>query len=581
MKLKALVLFFCVSLWPSCGAKVRPGMDKDSFWAEVEVNSSGEVTQIADSVETSEVLEPAEGTFEAMTIEVDDKLDACHADCVDKECGDDGCGGECGVCEPPDLCHLEPVCLDGQCLEGEKLSCEDGNPCTHDLCAKGTGCFYIDSSEACDDGDVCTVGDKCKGGVCVPGEDQCCYSDEECDQTADCNGIQACIDGACQLVEGSQVPCSDDPDDCVVVIGCDAETGVCIEEDLPWKTPCDDGIPCTTGDQCSNGVCQVVNNLCCQENTDCDQISDCNGIQTCIHGMCQLVEGSEVECVDDDPTDCEFFVCNENTGNCGTSVVVGAPCDDDDPCTKGHCSGSGDCMGIPLESGPCSQPIPLTWIPIPGGTFEMGCTWTDSDFGWFGCDEDAVPLHEVSLPPFEIAETEVTQAQYEAVLGVPAPASVGYYPNYPADEVTWAQAQAFCTSAGGRLCSEAEWEYAARGGTATSYACVEEPDCLYEVAWFYWNSNSNIHGVKGKNPNPFGLFDMLGNANEWTADWYSAGYYSVSPEGSPKGPEAGSKRVFRSGDYQCGWLSNVPTTWGRGPMSPEQGIGFRCCRTTE
>jgi hypothetical protein len=215
MDLRIVVATACILLLPSCGRPAEQVNDTGSQLTDTNAHAADEISPVPDVfLDVSEDHNP----LEVLDLTGDNtNTDVCQPECAGRECGPDGCGGECGTCEPPDQCHLEPVCQDGQCLEGTKLSCDDGNPCTHDLCAKGTGCFYVGKNTLCDDGDACTVGDKCKDGVCVPGEgEMCCASDTDCDQVADCNGTQTCQDGMCQLAAGSQMECFDDPNDCVI-----------------------------------------------------------------------------------------------------------------------------------------------------------------------------------------------------------------------------------------------------------------------------------------------------------------------------------------------------------------------------
>ena len=135
----------------------------------------------------------------------------------------------------------------------------------------------------------------------------------------------------------------------------------------------------------------------------------------------------------------------------------------------------------------------------------MGCSTGDR-----ACESDELPAHAVEFKSgFWLARTEVTRAQYRKL---PDAARSLAGENLPMTELSWAEAKAYCVSIGGRLPSEAEWEYAARGGTTVRYY-----DSLPAVAWFADNSDEQLHPVGIKPPNAFGLYDMLGNASEWSA----------------------------------------------------------------
>jgi formylglycine-generating enzyme required for sulfatase activity len=178
--------------------------------------------------------------------------------------------------------------------------------------------------------------------------------------------------------------------------------------------------------------------------------------------------------------------------------------------------------------------IGMEFMKIPTGEFMMGCSMGDTS-----CKDDEKPQHRVRITKaFEMGRTEVTQAQWKAVMNANESVFVG--DNNPVENVTRAEAVDFANrltmrSDGYRyrLPSEAEWEYAARAGTTgAAYGPLEE------IAWFGKNSNDESHPVAGKKPNAWGLYDMLGNVREWTADTYLATYYATSPEDDPAGPPA-------------------------------------------
>jgi formylglycine-generating enzyme required for sulfatase activity len=226
----------------------------------------------------------------------------------------------------------------------------------------------------------------------------------------------------------------------------------------------------------------------------------------------------------------------------------------------------------------------LMYAWIAPGTFRMGCSDGDKE-----CYEDEKPAHMVQITNgFWIGQTEVTVAAFSAfsaktAIAVP-PGQKGN--NYPITGVIWSEADSYCKWAGGRLPSEAEWEFAARGMT-TGIRYGE----LDAIAWTSANSGNTVHEVARKKPNAYGLYDMLGNMWEWTADWYGARYYDQSPVADPKGPAVGDTLV----DKAKGANGDVPTRTLRGggwrgfpgvarasyrywfvPTLRVANIGFRC-----
>jgi len=182
----------------------------------------------------------------------------------------------------------------------------------------------------------------------------------------------------------------------------------------------------------------------------------------------------------------------------------------------------------------------LKYVWIPPGGFKMGCSPGDTE-----CRPDEQPAHEVAITKgFWLGETPVTQAAYQRVTGSNPSSFEG--DNLPVQHVGWDQARSYCHAVGGRLPTEAEWEYAARAGsTGARYGG------LAEISWYAKNSGGKTHAVGQKKPNAFGLYDMLGNVWQWTADWYGAAYYRDSPRQDPTGPPGGVMAAVRGGCYGC------------------------------
>ncbi len=207
----------------------------------------------------------------------------------------------------------------------------------------------------------------------------------------------------------------------------------------------------------------------------------------------------------------------------------------------------------------------LTYVWIPPGQFMMGCSPDDKE-----CDPSEKPQHPVNVTHgFWLGQTEVTVAAYARFSKKP----IGRQnPDFPITGVTWFEAKSYCEWAGLRLPTEAEWEYAARAGTT---GATYGP--LNDVAWYRANSGELYHAVRGKLPNAWELYDMLGNVWEWVADWYDAKYYQQSPNTDPLGPSTGEDRVVRGGVW-----ASVPRAVRASerayndPSGQGYSFGFRC-----
>ena len=183
-------------------------------------------------------------------------------------------------------------------------------------------------------------------------------------------------------------------------------------------------------------------------------------------------------------------------------------------------------------------------IYVSGGTFTMGAT-SEMTEPW----DDEKPTHQVTLSSYYIGETEVTQALWKAVMGSNPSFFKG--DNLPVECVSWNDCQTFISKLNAltgkrfRLPTEAEWEFAARGGNQSRHTPFSGSSRIDDVAWYEDNSGSKTHPVKTKQPNELGIYDMTGNVFEWCQDWF--GSYSNYAQTNPTGAGSGSDRVFRGG----------------------------------
>jgi cysteine-rich repeat protein len=333
-------------------------------------------------------------------------LSKATLDCDDKNpCTDDAClpGGGCkhtvnkAPCSDQNACTVNDTCSGGLCVPGISLACNDGNPCTDDVCDQQFGCLHEPNTLACDDGNACTVADKCKAGTCQSTAAPDCDDGNVC-TTDKCSPVQGCLhtlntapcdDGnfctlkdQCQLGQcvGAQPavcndnnPCTDDS--CVPESGCIFKTN---------QAACDDGSACTTGDTCKAGWCQGTalacndSNLCTDDSCDpksgcaytpntvpCDDGNACTSGDVCAAGKCAGPGG--VSC--DDSNLCTDDSCDPKTG-C-QHVNNTAACNDANACTVTDVCAAGKCVGSGALS--CTDGLKCT---TDGCDPKSGCVYT-------------------------------------------------------------------------------------------------------------------------------------------------------------------------------------------------------------
>ena len=220
--------------------------------------------------------------------------------------------------------------------------------------------------------------------------------------------------------------------------------------------------------------------------------------------------------------------------------------------------------------------VSFKMIKVKGGTFTMGAT--DEQGTDAGNNES--PTHQVNISDYYIGQTGVTQELWQAVMG-DNPSSDNSDGKYPVNRVSWNKVQDFITQLNSltgmsfRLPTEAEWEFAARGGNMSKGFKHAGSNDIDEVAWYGNNSSGKLHVVGLKKPNELGIYDMNGNVWEWTQDWY--GLYSSEAQTNPSGPSSGSSKVHRGGCWnnnsQYSRVSGVRHTYP--PTAGGTGEGFR------
>ena len=326
------------------------------------------------------------------------------------------------------------------------------------------------------------------------------------------------------------------------------------------NSTCNDGLECAT-----TGVC--VSSSCSDGDADCP----CYGNATCNDG---LICGNDGRCHPEGGATSTTTGGNDTTGDPGDST------------TEGSDSGGGD---------PGCGNVPDDMVCVPAATFEMGTDLMTLDGDPVQPYEN--PAHEITISSsFWIDLTEVTAGDYAmcwgaGVCSIPVAGgdhtwAVAGEEDHPINGVTWYQASDYCTWAGKRLPTEAEWELAARGTDGRMYPWGDDPTtCAHVVSNGCGTSGTQPVGSKPDGDSPYGIHDMAGNVSEWVADYYQADYYYVSPAVDPQGPAMGMSRSLRSLTnfvYPPSGAHRATARTGASPLLDDINttvVGFRCAQT--
>ena len=262
------------------------------------------------------------------------------------------------------------------------------------------------------------------------------------------------------------------------------------------------------------------------------------------------------------------------------SAVAMAEAADPKP-EKGTAAAKTAATGKPGVVKPVIDPVTgMELILVKGGCFQMGDVFRDGN-------PDQKPVHEVCLSDYYIGKYEVTQAQWQKVIGSNPASRKECGADCPIENLSWNMIQEFIaklnskSSIAFRLPTEAEWEYAARsGGKKEKWAGTDDEKKVSDFAWH--DSEGKINKVGQMKPNSLGIHDMSGNIAEWCQDIYDAAYYGVSPKDNPVGPAEGGKRVVRGGFFGIDPKESTTTfRYGDDPAVWDGEYGFRLVRAVK
>jgi formylglycine-generating enzyme required for sulfatase activity len=484
-------------------------------------------------IPVEEVLDTGDGNVSGEEVKLEVVEDATDA-------GDDSNGTVV-----PDI--PQPTCLSNQ-------GCEDGNPCTDNLCDPTKGCLSLPNTATCTDNNVCTS-DLCEQASCtsklvVCDDGNVCTNDlcvgtigcvavpnsATCTDLNECTVGELCVKSVCGGTKKKECadddnPCTDHP--CDVAVGCTATVNV---------SPCSDDNKCTEGDVCSSKSCSPGKPVLCNDGNVCTQDS-----------------------------------CQPNKGCQMTPVAEGAQCGMDMVCKVGTC----------LELVP-----PPGMVLIPAGSFWMGCTASEKDLCANNPEEK--PQHKVTLGTYSIDKNEVTVAAYEKCVTAGVCAVLTgcntqeNKVDHPVNCVTWSQADTYCKWVGKRLPTEAEWEKSAKGcgqeecgqGTPIFPWGNEDPKSCPWANYAFCGYKSTVSVQSLSESSGLTVVGLGSNVSEWVADWYGPNYYAASLDSTnPLGPPTGTKRVLRGGNFTSQLLScRAAIRQSADPATAIPQFGFRCAK---
>ncbi|HQN71802.1 MAG TPA: SUMF1/EgtB/PvdO family nonheme iron enzyme [bacterium] len=565
MTISALLIFFISAIISGCSDNKTNQTDNEGVISDedgyVPLCGNGflDETEFCDSKSAKcSLLEPEKYRAGIATC-LEDCSGYDFSECLSVyECGNsiveqgEVCDGNFKLCSEidPDKYTMGFASCFGHCNGWDSSKCKDFHMCGNE---------FLEQMETCEIGQTkeCAI---LYPSIFATGEAVC---NEYCTEW----NISSCIPLMCNDVKCGSIPIEIDGTD--HIFNC----GTCFGGDI-----CNSSNRCEF--PCSDSKCGEVKIVDSDGITQTFECRECSGMQYC---------DTDNQC----KSACSDMACGTDKGiDCGT-------------CPDGYYCG-------PFPNR-CKPKPKIEFTDIPGGTFFMGC----NDVLDNNCAESEKPGHIIELSPYSIATYEITVAQYETCIeagfcrmdnpeyfdyktyilnfrcNIGSPRGV----SHPANCISYYGAEAFCKFIGARLPTEAQWEKAARGG------CEFYENCEAETQIFPWGNEmatcdtavmmdalSGIPGCEtggtmfvGSKPmgvSPYGLFDMSGNAWEWTSDWFDPGYYNNSLEKDPQGPETGREKVLKGGS--CNFSSNAIRPSYRYNVYPNVNYtygGFRCVKT--